>query len=160
MEEFLHQTHPQAPKEYIKQACRELSPYMPVYHFARVAGLDLDSLRDCIEREPVRRNRILDRISGKLVLPSGPINSDTPVSIKRRRILRQLEAGDMHDLYSGGPLRLYEAVTHFQPSNPPAELLGLLRRHLDECFNEFESNRRTMFRKAVAHLDEVLNRPE
>ena len=42
---FLRQAPPQAPTEYLKQASRESSGYMPVYFFAQAAGLGPDALR-------------------------------------------------------------------------------------------------------------------
>ena len=155
---FLRQEHPQAPTEYVKQACRESSRYMPVYHFARAAGLGLKALRDRIVRESARRNGLLDRILGATVVPVGSLDSGSPSSNERQRILKMLQAGDMDGLRLTNPTRLFEAVTHYQPPSPPAELLGLLVELMEEGFDKLNSLERSLYRKAVARLDEVLNR--
>ena len=156
---FLCQEHPQTPTEYVKQACRESSRYMPVYHFACAAGLGLNALRDRIVRESVRRNGLLDRIRGATVVPVGSLDSGSPSSNERRRILKMLRAGNMDGLRRTNRTRLFEAVTHFQPSSPPAELFGLLVELMEEGFDKLNSLERSLYRKAVARLDEVLNRP-
>ena len=155
---FLRQERPQTPTEYIKQACRENSRYMPVYYFARAAGLGLNALRDRIIRESARRNGLLDRIDGATIVPVGSLDSGSPSSIERRRILKMLQVGNMDGLRGANRTRLLEAVTHFQPPNPPIELLKLLVDLMEEGFDKLNSLERSLYRKAVARLDEVLNR--
>ena len=156
---FLRQEHPPAPTEYVKQACREISRYMPVYHFARTAGLGLNALRDRVVCESARRNGLLDRIDGATVVPVGSLDSGSPSSNERRRILKLLQAGNTDGLRRANRTRLLEAVTHFQPPNPPIELLKLLVDLMEEGFNKLNSLERSLYRKAVACLDEALNRP-
>ena len=156
---FLRQEHPQTPTEYIKQACRENSRYMPVYHFARAAGLGLNALRDRVVRESARRNGLLDRIRGATVVPVGSLDSGSPSSDERRRILEMLQASNMDGLRRTNRTRLFEAVTHFQPPSLPVELFWLLVELMEEGFDKLNSLERSLYRKAVARLDEVLNRP-
>ena len=156
---FLRQEHPQAPTEYVKQACRQISRYMPVYYFARAAGLGLNALRDRVVCESARRNGLLDRIDGATVVPVGSLDSGSPSSNERQRILNMLQAGNMDGLRRANRTRLLEAVTHFQPPNPPIELLKLLVDLMEEGFDKLNSLERSLYRKAVACLDEVLNRP-
>ena len=155
---FLRQGHPQAPSEYIKQACRENSRYMPIYHFARPAGLGLNSLRDRVVYESARRNGLLDRIDGATVVSVGSLDSGSPSSNERLRILKLLQAGNMAGLRRANRTRLLEAVTHLQPRDLPIELLKLLADLMEEGFEKLNSLERSLFRKAVAYLDEVLNR--
>ncbi len=157
LRKFLRQEKPQAPTEYIKQACRENSPYMPIYHFARAAGLTSEALRAVVVRESGRRSKdLLGRVDGAMVAPVGSMVADTQPATDRRRILDDLRRGDPDSLRSAKRVRLFEAVTHFEPPRPPTELLGLLAGLIeDPALRPFE---RTLGRKAVAHLDEVLNR--
>lgn len=155
---FLRQERPAAPAEYIKQSCRESSRYQPVYHFARAAGLGLEVTRALVVREPGRANGLLVRIDGAKVAPIGSIDSGTPSSAERQGILAKLEAGEIEELRGVSRIRLFEAVTHFTPPVAPTELLALLAELVQKNFDKLSSLERSQCRKAVAHLDEVLNR--
>lgn len=155
---FLRQERPEAPTAYIKQACRENSRYMPVYHFARAAGLGLESLRSLVVREAARRNELVERIDGSKVTPVGSIDSATPSSDERRYILELLQAGNLDGLRSANRNRLFEAITHFEPTEAPTSLLGMLAEIVLKTLDNLSCGDRSQCRKAVAHLDEVLNR--
>ena len=154
---FLGQERPEQPIEYLKQACRESSPNMPVYHLARAAGLSLPALRALVLAETPRRTGLPARLDGALVGAVGSLDSDTQPSLDRLEILRSLDTGETSDLLRAGHTRLFEAVTHYRPSEPPPALLQALAG-LVGSFDDLNSIQRTQFRKAVAHLDEVLNR--
>lgn len=155
---FLRQEHPAAPGEYIKQASRSSSMYMPVYHFARAAGLGLKSTREFVARESARGNRLLNRIDGATVSPVGSLSSRSPCAAERQRILEKLEAGDIEGIRNANRVRLFEAITHFEPTAAPASLLALLAEIVGTEFPALSSAERSNGRKAIAHLDEVLNR--
>ena len=155
---FLCQERPEQPIEYLKQACREGSPNMPVYHFARAAGLSLPALRALVVDETPNRSGLLARLNGALVAPIGSLVSDTQVSLDRVEILRSLKSGQTSDLLRKGYTRLFEAVTHYHPAQSPTALLQALAGLVRESFEDLNSIQQTQFRKAVAHLDEVLNR--
>lgn len=156
---FLRQEQIQAPIEYLKQACRESSKFMPVYYFAYLEGWGLRALREYVGRKSVRRNGLQGRVDGATVTPVGSLGSGTPTSNERRRILEMLRTGASDSLRQANRVRLFEAVTHFEPPSPPVEVLGYLADLMEEGFENLKSNERSFFRKAVAHLDEVLNRP-
>ena len=158
MRAFLCQEDIQSPTEYLKQACRESSKYMPIYYFARLEGWDLKTLDNYVRRELVRRNGLQKRTDGATIKPIGSLDSGHSSADERRSILNQLREGNVESLHHANSLRLLEAVTHLEPSSPPTELLSLLAAILKEKFDSFNSNQRTHFRKAVARLDEVLNR--
>lgn len=155
---FLGQERPEQPIEYLKQACREASPNMPVYHFARAADLSLPALRALVRAETPNRSGLLARLNGTLVRPVGSLVSDTQVSLDRLEILRSLEDAQTSDLLRNGYTRLFEAITHYRPTEPPTALLQALAGLVRASFEDLNSIQRTQFRKAVAHLDEVLNR--
>lgn len=155
---FLRQEHPAAPSEYIKQASRSNSMYMPVYHFARAAGLGLKSTRAHVARESGRGNRLLNRIDGAMVSPIGSLSSGSPCAAERQRILERLKAGDIDGIRGANRVRLFDAITHFEPTAVPGSLLALLADIVDTEFQALSSVERSNCRKAVARLDEVLNR--
>ena len=157
---FLRQARPPAPTEYLKQACRESSGYMPVYFFAQAAGLESDALRAFVTREASRRNGLRERVDGRLVTPVGSLAATTASSKERESILEALQGGNVSDLRHANRVRLFEAVTHFEPSSPPAGLLGLLKEVVENDFDQLTSSERSLYRKAVARLDEVLHRPK
>ena len=156
---FLRQRQLAAPAQYVKQACRENSSYMPIYHFAQMAGIDLEDLRTFIRRESVRSKLLLSRIDGRLVSRDGSLHTGTPSAIQRAAILEDLHAGNIKGLLRADRFRLFQAVTHFTPTEPPAPVMNLLGDLVENDFGTMTSSERTVCRKAVAHLDEVLNRP-
>ena len=156
---FLRQERPETSVEYIRQACRENSPYMPIYHFARCADLGLEELRELVLAEPRRRNRLIDRVEATRVTPVGSPEGATPQALERREILEALTAGDIESLHRWGQTRLFEAITHFLPRRVPTALLSFLAELVDNELDAMTSNVRTVCRKAIAHLDETLNLP-
>ena len=154
---FLRQEQPEAPVEYIRQACRETSQYMPIYHFARSANLGIDELRDLVSGEQRRRNKIVGRIEGTRVSPVGALDATTPQALERREILDALDRNDVDSLYARDRVRLFEAITHFVPVSIPVSLLEFLTEFVQNEFYSRHSSERTISRKAVAHLDEVMN---
>ncbi len=102
----------------------------------------------------------MGRIDGATVAPIGSLDSGSPSSVERRRILKHLQAGDIDGVRRAERIRLFEAVTHFAPSVPPAALLGHLAEIVQSSFDQMTSLERSQCRKAVAHLDEVLNRAD
>ena len=156
---FLRQEHLQAPTEYVKQACRERSSYMPVYYFAGMAGLRLEALRAIVVQESAGRDKLLQRVDGVMIPPIGSLDSDTAPCKERLRILEKLQAGNMDDLLRASRIRLFEAVTHLEPSGCTTELLRFLADFIEDNFDNFGSAERSLYRKAVARLDELLNRP-
>ena len=157
---FLRQEDPQAPEEYLKQACRESSWYMPIYYFARAAGLDLQELRALVAQQSGGRDKLLLRVDGVMITPIGSLDSDTWASNERRRILEKVRASDIDGVRSANRIRLFEAVTHLEPSGLKTELLTFLADLIDDSFDNFSSGERTACRKAISRLDEMLNRPD
>ena len=156
---FLRQERPEAPVEYIRQACRESSGYMPIYHFARCANLGLEELRELVLAEPRRRNTLIGRIEGTRVVSVGSPEGTTPQALERRELLEALTAGEVESLHRWGHTRLFEAITHFLPHRVPTELLSSLAVLVENELEAMTSNVRTVCRKAIAHLDETLNLP-
>lgn len=155
---FLRQESPGEAAQYLRQACRESSPYMPIYHYASAANLSHTELRALVERETKRSEMLLRRIDGAAVCPIGSLDSGTLSALDRRRFLEGVRRGDVAGLTQANRLRLFEAVTHYRPSSPPEALLGLLAGIVESEFETLRSPERTVCRKAVAHLDEALNR--
>ena len=156
---FLRQERPDAPTEYIRQACRESSPYMPIYHFARCADLGREQLREWMMAEPRRRNGLLDRVGDFRVTSVGTLKGATPHAIERNEILETLTAGDIESLRRRERARLFEAITHFIPREVPTDLLEFLAELVENELDTMPSSERTNCRKAIAHLDESLNLP-
>ena len=156
---FLRQERPEAPVEYIRQACRESSPYMPIYHFARCADLGLEQLRERMLAEPRRRNSLLDWLGRSRVTSVGTLRGATPHAIERSEILETLTTGDIDSVRHRERARLFEAITHFTPRQVPTHLLQFLAELVETELDTMTSSVRTTCRKAIAHLDETLNLP-
>ena len=155
---FLRQERPQEPKEYLKQACRENSPNMPVYHFARLAKMSLDQLRAFILEETPNRTLLLRRLDGVLVNPVGSLDAETDACMERLEVLDILEEGKVDGAFEYGFVRAFEAISHFTPPAPPIALLNQLAEIAQNEFDGMSTTEQTAFRKAVARLDECLNR--
>ncbi len=156
---FLRQEKPQEPEQYIRQACRESSLYMPIYYFANLSGLNTDELRDMIMEESSTPSRLTERIDGKRVVPQGSITADTPYSRKRISIVSALSENNVETLGDQQRIRVFEAITHFTPSDTPSALFHYLANLIEKEFNTMLSNERTLCRKAISYLDEFLNLP-
>lgn len=154
---FLRQERPEAPVVYIRQACREISQYMPIYHFARSADLGIGELRELVSGEPHRLKKIQSRLEGARVTPVGTLKTTTPQAIERREILEALDRDDVDDLRVRDRVRLFEAMTHFVPNATPEALLKFMTEFVQKDFDAAPPDVRTISRKAVAHLDEVMN---
>ena len=154
---FLRQDRPNAPAEYIRQACRETSQYLPIYHFARCADLGIGELRDLVSGEPRRRSSLLDRVDGTRVTAVGALDATTYQASERRDILEALALDDVGALRDRNRVRLFEAITHYTPGAAPTALLRFLADFVLNEFDAASSNVRTICRKAVAHLDEIMN---
>ncbi|MDE0166158.1 MAG: ATP-binding protein [Bryobacterales bacterium] len=157
---FLRQEHPQAPVEYLRQACRESSTNMPIYHFALVANIDTKQLRELIVKEKPNRKALLNRLDGATIQAVGSLQLETPASIQRKEIFDILNAGELNRLVRYGNIRLFEAISHYMPTSPPLALMAALVKLVEDEFERMNSNERSLCRKAVAHLDEVLNQDE
>ena len=156
---FLRQERSEAPVEYIRQACRESSPYTPIYHFARYANLGLEGLHELVSEESKRRNRLIERVEGARVTPVGTLGGTTPHALERREILAALPAGDVESLRRTDRARLFEAITHLAAREIPNALLPLLAEIVESELDAMDSPVRTTCRKAIAHLDEALSLP-
>ena len=154
---FLRDEKPQAPLEYIRQACREPSWYMPIYYFARRANLDPGQLRDFVQSESRFNKRLLGRIEGAGVKPVGTVQPTTALSVERRSILEAIVEEEIEPLRDRERSRLFEAITHFRPDNRPTTLMELVADVVESEFDEMPSAVRTNCRKSVAKLDEALN---
>lgn len=148
----------QAPSEYLKQICRESSGYLPIYYFARSANLDLESIANLVNRETKSEKGLGKRLKGNTIAPIGSIEASTPSATERKRILEKLHNEDFSTLQDHERMRIFEATTHFQPTSPPVQLLNFLAQIVRNGIEKLNSNERSNLRKAIAHLDEVLNR--
>ena len=155
---FLRQETPDSAVEYLRQASREASQNMPIYHFARVAGMGPTRLRDLVTSEVRGRKRLLARMEGVTVAPMGSLEAATTASAHRLEVLAALENDEEDGFLRHGSQRLFEAITHYRPHEVPEHVLRTLADLVQRDFGGLGSNQRSMCRKAVAHLDEVLNR--
>ena len=156
---FLRQEQPEGPTEYIKQACRESSFYMPIYYFAWCAELDLKQLLNLVSLESRPTSRLRGRVEGALVSSVGSLDATTPQALERRQIHHAVAAEDVETLLHQNRTRLFEAITHFVPGDVPTHLLQFLANVVEGELDTMSSNSRTNCRKAIAHLDEALYRP-
>lgn len=155
---FLRQERPDSAVEYLRQACREASLNMPIYHFARVAGIGPTRLGELVVAEKRGRKRLLGRVKGATIAPLGSLKAATVSSSQRLEVLEALENEEEDGFLCHGVQRLFEAITHYRPSEAPRKLKKVLADLVQAEFDGLGSNQRSMCRKAVAHLDEVLNR--
>lgn len=155
---FLRQEQPPEPREYLKQACRESSHNMPIYHFVRLAEMRLEEMRELVLEETPNCKRLLGRLNGALVQPIGSLEAETSASVEIKKILGILKKSVVDGLLEHGELRLFQAITHYAPDTNPAPLLQVLADLIEERFHSMSSAHKTSLRKAVAHLDEFLNR--
>ena len=156
---FLRQESVPAPNEFLKQAFREHSPNLPIYHFVRLAGMTLLQVRSMILRETPNRKQLLKRLGGALVKPVGSLAAKTPTSLQRLKILEFLRTGgEVDDALMKNRVLFLEAISHLNPSSTPQASLQALTKLVEDEFDAMNSTQQTAVRRAVAHLDEVLNR--
>lgn len=155
---FLRDDQPEAPLEYIRQACREVSSYMPIYYFACKANLQQRQLWDFVRSESPSNERLLSRIEDSGVTPVGALEAATTPSVERRNIFESIVGGEVDTLRDRDRNRLFEAITHFHPTTRPTALLEFLADLIESEFDALPSVARTNCRKSVAKMDESLNR--
>ena len=131
---------------------------MPIYHFARVARMGPTRLGNLVAGEARGRKQLPGRVSGSTIIPVGSLEAETTSSIQRLEVLKALENDEEVGFLRHGAQRLFEAITHYRPTEVPENLLRTLADLVQADFDGLGSNQRSMCRKAIAHLDEVLNR--
>jgi len=157
LEGFLKQREVQSPKEYLRQAARESSHYLPIFYYARLAGLNAAKLRDYLNEHCTSRSKLLERLDNHSNLTRSSITAQSDAGTERRAILEKLNQRDFDDLLELNRLRLFEAITHYESANTLLALLEQLALIVSEEFSSFKGRERTAFRKAVAHLDQLQN---
>jgi hypothetical protein len=157
---FLLQQHVEAPREYLKQICRGQSLYQPIYHFARQANMSLDQMVEFVERETRQscRKQMVCRLRGRLIKETGALTGDSIAAVTRRELLEHMKHGNVEELRNADRTRLFESITHCEPTVPPSTFLAFLADIVRNEWDDLSSAQRTILRKAVAHLDEVMNR--
>lgn len=157
LEGFLEQKKVSSPKEYLRQAARESSHYLPIFYYSRLAGFNTTGLRDYLTEHCTSRSKLLERLDRPANLALGSIDAQSDAGTERREIFEKLEQRDFDDLLELNRFRLFEAITHYKPTKVPPALLRQLARIVSEKFCSLKSNERTAFRKAIAHLDQLQN---
>lgn len=146
------------PDVYLQQICREQSAYLPVFFFARQAGMDNAQLREYVESTCTRkqtREQLLARCAGKTVVPVGSTETESLAAEELNHVLAAIEDGDDETLRNAPRTRLFQAVTHLTSEPESPALIDVLSEIVEEEFPELDSNERSLSRKAVARLDEL-----
>ncbi len=164
IEAFLNRTKVEMPLQFIKQICFEASAFLPIYYFARLAGLDsLEKIRKVIEGVNSASNSrkvLLERLEGRddLSLPVPGVNSRQAGKLRKEKLDALLGKALGADEDSACVLSALEAVRCLTPDQIEE---GYLNPLLLKWFEKFYTKKGfpDKFRRAIAHLDRVSFRP-
>jgi schlafen family protein len=174
-------------KTYIQEAAHQSTAFVPIHYFVNAAKLTPKECTELIKQvnSPfnVTKAKLLRRVvRDEVVKPTGLILATTPTlknlsrdtlaqllsecasqAEKRTMIFETLKTKPLLIRQSLGDLpitRLCEAVTHLttkQIASIRKDILELLLIMFTEMYSGMNSGEKGAFRRAVAHLDELLN---
>lgn len=174
-------------KSYLLEITYQNTPYLPLYYFSRLAGLNDEEASTAIKGSPStlvgQKNKVVNRLDRKeRIKPIGvleatssasevtspeavvPTLNDLTTPGQKRNLLLKLLRYKPEILLSVSndlPIGLFsEAVTHLKAKEIKAKtpvILETLLRIFQNRFPSFLGGERTAFRKAVCFCDEVLN---
>jgi hypothetical protein len=179
---------PQDARSYLIEACHQMSPYAPIYYFVRRAGISNKDAVQALQQEKrglrSTRKGITDRLSGvRAIKPTGSTEDTRPsqklttpqelavcmgsaLSQKAQRtaLLSVLESSPSliaSTLPSIPVARLLESVTHLkqpQLKRHSKIVKSILLTLFTTEFDKMTSLMQSTFRKAVAFVDQELNK--
>lgn len=158
---FLRQESVGNPVEYIEASCDQLSPFFPVYYYARRAGLDQNSLRETVaqisDARQHTKERILGRIEGENRLHIRHSVSNSKAYGYREKYRRDLISEKAIIIDVKLATYLISAIQTLSSDEiRTSHVLQVLAR-LFENREELKSNEMSNLRKAICHIDYALN---
>ena len=159
--EFLDQRQVYDPREYIRAIVEQSTPYTPIYYYARQAHLTVKDLKQYISQQeswrPKTVERLLERISNESRLEE--TMKETGSSAYRLRA----KYADLFKSRSPIPIVaeeiphiIYAVRTISIGELNKVHVLEVLKRLFDK-FHGLDSNHRSNLRKAICHIDYLLN---
>ncbi len=158
---FLKQESVTSPLEYIEACCDQLSPYFPIYYYARQAGLDRSSLRKKVEQVTDARshtkNEILKRIDGETRLQERHSETKTNAHQFRNKYRQDLITENDITVDFGLSAYLISAIRtltydEIKTSHVLKILLNLFENRVLLKDIQFSN-----LRKAICHIDFAIN---
>jgi len=161
---FLRQARVPAPEQYVRQICLEPSGYLPVYYFARLAQLTLPRLVELVEntrsRSPAKKTLVQRLRSTDDLSCQRPKGKNAHSEFKREWLRRIASRTVKLDVSSIEVSRFLRAVCALGLAEVDvAYLFPVLLKVFDEHYERREAYVVQNLRRALCHLDRVLNRP-
>lgn len=165
--DFLQQSAPVAPKEYLRQAAAGSTSIVPVHYYRRAANMSHDQLVDFIAAQQVRspaKKRLLTSLDEPYedpILPSS--ESKHPSTVIRRKYYRRILESSLSvddNISSTDAAHIMEAF-QWLSEEQVCELFEVLREIAFEIFEKWYvqgSQVVDKIRRAVAHLDKAMFR--
>lgn len=169
-EDFLLQKRPNHPELYIKQACHGDTWFVPIYYYASLAGFDIEKTKAVIESQlstKPAKSHLLKRISSgdKSLFEYIPSLSPSEVQQKKLRFrqffVSQSFSSDVLDEVSSDKKQMEYALSSIQSLKTEEIKIQYIFPILHEWFRQWyfcqeARQMRTLFNKAVCHLDKEI----
>lgn len=161
IEAYLQQTVIAEPIEYIVAICHEQSPYLPVYYFARLAGLSMSQLAATVENSHApNRHNLLRRLREDVEhIRYYRLPKSLDSAVKRTDLVQQINTAIFSCDGIEGPTHVLEAIQLLRVGEFDHDYVLSLLRDLYDRFSTSGGNTATLLRKAICHIDYVENRP-
>lgn len=163
--DFLQQSSPMAPKEYLRQAAAGTTSTVPVHYYRRAANMSHDQLVDFIARQQVRsqaKKRLLSNLDEPYEEPTLPESQHPSTLIRKNYYQKILE----------GSLSVDERISSTHAAHIMHAFQWLSEQQVHELFDDLRGTALKIFEKwyleggdvvhkirlAVAHLDKAMFR--
>jgi hypothetical protein len=161
---FLDKEQVSEPLEYIKRICFESSGYLPVYYFIKLAGYSRSqtiSMMKQVVSKSQSKSKLLKRLESDeslgIVFPSVLTNAAKENKKYRGQILNK---SIDENLEPKERRYLLQAIRTLGASEiDESYLLPLLKQWFDIYYEDLKSNLADDLRRAICHIDIVMNRP-
>lgn len=159
--EFLDQRQVYDPREYIRAIVEQSTPYTPIYYYARQAQLTLEGLNEYISVQESWRPKtvanLLERISNESRLGQPMKETGSKAYRLRAKYVDLLRSNSPVPIVEEEiPHLIYAVRTISTGDLNKSHILKVLKMLFDK-FHSLDSIHRSNLRKAICHIDYLLN---
>lgn len=162
IEAFIRRIKVMSPTEYIKAACYESSPYIPIYYYAYLSNISCENMIVLINQtKGPSKHTLLNKIDeddSHIKYYSLPKSEE---AVNKRLVLKDLIINaELNINRDVNPVNLFEAIQLLQKEEINQDYLFTI---LVDIYNMYWNDQpiiRTFLRKAICHIDYVLFKNE
>jgi len=161
---FLRQEAVASPEQFIRQICFGPTGYLPVYYFAKLAGLNLTGLQELIDQTTSRspsKTKLLERVQGSDDHSCTIPNNSSAETRAKRAWLERIERQNIDLRVSDQELRRFlRTICALDADQIDIDyLFPLLLAVFEEHYEDRGNYLADRLRRAICHVDRVLYRP-